>query len=251
MKIHCFFMLNVDGLPIYDRIYSNVLKNDKITLATSFLAAIMHFSSEMTQKKIRILKMGDLRFYFKHHTNKIFVMITSTDSISMVVYERIDKLIQIYENFLDDFDRIEQTGEILENLKINQMVDDIVDFTGNFDKIQITKIKKIFEEEISNGELLASALISIRGDVFYTSLPIEDLTTAMREIEIRTISDRRNIISNPKFTWQGGDKLIYSQIITINQFKSPVYIVLSFDSRTTLGMADFTLEDVINKICSI
>lgn len=246
MQIHSFFILHNSGIPIYHKNFSEVLGKTDFTLLSSFFGAIMAFSSTIVNQELNILEMGNLRFFFRHHKDFIFIVITSSDSSALLLNERMDRIISSCD--LNKIQSALDSNVFLEDEEAEKRIDEIFNFQDDYSDANIESMKFIFEGEISRGELLAAALMSLKGEIYYTSLPLEDLQTSLREIELRSKANRREIVSNPKFIWQGGDKMIFSQVVSIEAFHTPIYVVLLFNATTSLGMADFALEDILNKI---
>ncbi len=136
---------------------------------------------------------------------------------------------------------------LLEDVEVDRRIDEIIRFQDDYSDVNIESMKILFEGKISRGELLARALISLKGQIYHTSLPLEDLETSLREIELRTKANRGELGTNPKFIWQRGNKMIFSQVVAIESFNAPIYVVLLFNANTSLGMADFALEDILSK----
>lgn len=52
----------------------------------------------------------------------------------------------------------------------------------------------------------------------------------------------------PKLIWQLQDKMIFIQTILSRKLGIPLYVILLFDARTSLGMADFSLEEFVKSV---
>lgn len=246
MQIHSFFIQHISGIPIYYRNFNEVLEKTDFTLLSSFFGSIMTFSTSIVNQNLDVLEMGNLRFFFRHHEDYIFIIITSSDSSALLLNERMERIIKKCDPI--KIQTALNSNKLLEDNEVDRSIDEIINFQDDYTDVSFESVKSAFMGEISRGEILAAALISLKGEIYYSSLPIKDLESTLTEIELRSKANRGSLITNPKFIWQGGDKMIFSQVFSIESFNSPIYVVLLFNSNTSLGMADFALEDILNKI---
>ena len=52
----------------------------------------MAFSNTIVNQELNVLEMGNLRFFFRHHLDFIFILITSSDSSALLLNERMDRI---------------------------------------------------------------------------------------------------------------------------------------------------------------
>ena len=140
---------------------------------------------------------------------------------------------------------------MIENSKLNQEIRKIINLQDDYSESLIKPIIHLFEQEIFAGEIAAAAILSLKGRIYYSSLPIIDLHTALRELEIRVQAQSQELLINPKLIWQTKKKLIFTQAVKMPHFHDSVYIILLFDSKVNLGMADYCLEDICSKLKKI
>ena len=258
MKICSLFIVRPFGIPIYWRNFTEDLKNMDFSLASSFLTAMLDFSKEVIKKELNVLEMGDLRFFFQNYKEKgfpelIVILITDITTSVLLIRERMNLICQGFFSNIDPDECQNQNGAIIENKNLDTLMDSLINLGDDYSTVKIDILKQIFENEISNGDISAGAIISLKGQIYYSSLPSEDLHTALKEIEIRSQSQTNTDADlMPKTIFQSGNKMIFSQVVVLKALqKDPVNIVLLFAAGITLGMADFGLEDIIKKLSSL
>ncbi|MBD3351447.1 MAG: hypothetical protein GF364_08165 [Candidatus Lokiarchaeota archaeon] len=252
MQIHCLIVLKKSGIPIYQKNYSDSLKDMDFNLFSSFLTAILQFSTQLVKKTLNILEIGEYRFFIRKCTkNFTFVLITDVTASVVLIQNRIDTMCKKFFNVVDA-NECAESNECIENEELDRILNEIVDLSDDSKQIEIEGIEKLFIDEIKNGEIDAAGLISMDGHVYFSTLPTEDLHTALKELEIRTQAQMHEHNDLPKLIFQSGDELFCSQIIESTRIGKPIYLILMFDSKkTTLGMADYALEDLVKKISEL
>jgi hypothetical protein len=249
MEIHSLVVMKRSGVPIYHRNFSEAFVNKDFTMISSFLSAILDFSSQVVSQKLSVLEMGDLRFFIRNSQDSeiIFLLLTDSTVSVLLIHERIDRIKKAFFNRIS-VNECEDTDCYIENEEIDKKMDSIISIKDDYSDANIESIKKVFDHELSLGEFQAGAVLSLKGDIYYSSLPIDFLHTTLKEIEIRTKSSASLLTGKPKFIWAAGENMLFSQTVKLPIFQAPVFCVLLFDSNTSLGMADFALEDMINKL---
>lgn len=257
MKIHNLFVLKKTGVPVYQRRFTDKLENVDFNLLSSFFSAILDFSSAVVRKDVDVLDMGELRFFFKRHEDLIYILIADVTASSLLARDRL-KLVR--KAFTSRFSKEELACSdcVVEDVAIDHEVDTIVtlrDTAVELDdlfKQQAHKLEGVFEAEIHEGEIRAGALLSLQGDIFYSSLPADVLHTALKELEVRIKTETSTEgVELPKFIWQTESRMIFSQCIYSERFRTPFFVVLLFDATTSLGMADFALETIVAKLVQL
>ena len=246
MIFHSLCVLKKTGEPIYQQNFSEEFKNIDFTMFSSFFSAILMFSNQVVKKSLDVLDLGELRVFIHDYEGILFIIIADISSSGLLVSERISRIASKFFSFYSAED-CKKSNECIENPALNTKIQEIVDLKDNYSDTHISQIREIFEKETQQGELSAAALISVKGETYYTSLTIEDLHSALQEIEVRTRTKLSQNIS-PKFIFQTEKKKILAQLLFLPKFHIPVYIVLLFGENTSLGMADFTLDDMISKL---
>ncbi len=252
MLFHSLYILKLGGVPIYHRNFSHVLESTDKNLLSSFLTAILDFSQGVVKKRLNIMEIGDLRFFFYNIENKfIAVFITNITASLLLVKERF-KLVKeaLFEHIQMD-ELINFSGQVLEIDGLDKAIDKIVSMAEDDVPEGMEDVKDVFEREIMAGEISAGSLISIEGDIFYSSLPMEDLHFALKELEIRAQAQTEELKILPKSIWQSGNKMIFSQVVQSQKIQKMMYVILLFETGTSLGMADYALEDVVKKLHEI
>jgi len=251
MKIHSLLILKESGECIYRRIYSPQFKKMEVDLITPFFSAIFTFSKSVLSKELEILEMGDLRFVFKKMKTYIFIIIADDTENLLFLNSRLEKISKI---FLKNLDYISlKDGEVIINEEFDNKIDPIiygiddVFFSKKGDESKKTdKIIEFFKELIKQNEIIGASLISMEGNLLYSSLSEKTLLRVMREIEIRFTSGTLDV-PETFCTFSSGNK-ICERIIDFGDVKSNLLLIIEFDKKTTLGMAEWISDEISAKL---
>ena len=247
MKNHCLYVVQYSGVPVYYKNFSDQFQSSEYPLVSSFFGAIIQFSQQVIKEKLNVIELGNYRIIFQYQSDLIFIIITENTSSVLIINERLDQIVLTLYNTVN-VDECIKSSTLIESPMLDEKLERIMNLEDNYSEKNIDVVKKLFEKEIFSGEIEAGALLSMKGEIYYSSLPIGDLHTALREIEIRTKVDTREVVSSPKFIWQTQKKTTFSQTVRIPNFADYVYIILLFDANVNLGMADWNLEDICKKL---
>lgn len=236
------------GIPLYFKDFEELFKNTKISLVNSFFSANIQFSQQIIQEKISVLEMGVFRIFFAYEETLVFILVASNTASVLLIKERLERIIKALKS-LYNIPIISTMPHLIENPNLDKKILDIINLEDEESSVSIIEpIRKLFTQEIDVGEIAAAALFSVKGEIYYSSLPIGDLHTSLKEIEIRSQSQSQDLLENPKLIWQTKEKTVFAQLIEMTHFHNSVYVVLLFDDNTNLGMADYCLEDIITKL---
>ncbi|MHA1848791.1 MAG: hypothetical protein ACTSXU_14205 [Promethearchaeota archaeon] len=253
MLVNGVYVLKHGGVPIYYYNLSERLKGTDYTLMSSFFTALMDFSRVVVKAELSTLEIGDLRFFFSKHeeSNLLFICITNATTSRLLIEDRMNEIIKKFFTFVDmkncqNFESVIDSPELDKSIeKICQShLSELEDFTR--------ALEDIFKKEQQEGEIVAGAVFSSKGQIYFSSLSMEDVQIALKEIEIRTLAAGSGRFVKPKTIWMDDNKMFFSQAFRSRALNSYLFITLLFDSNiTNLGMADFTLEKIIKKISEI
>ncbi|MHA2186536.1 MAG: hypothetical protein ACXAAI_16215 [Promethearchaeota archaeon] len=187
MKIHSLFILKRTGICIYSRNFTKDFENIEVNLVTPFFSAIFSFSENVISKKTpEVLEMSELRFVFKVQDEFIFTILCDSSASLLFVSSRLTRIADEFFDMFPDPSVIKDYQQIDEP-KYDELVDSII--TGEEEiytsKVFYSKVINVFKELIYENEVIGAALLSIKGNVIYTSLPNEVLVNSLKELEIR------------------------------------------------------------------
>lgn len=249
MQIHSVVVLKKSGLPVYYKNFSDQLEKVDFTLFSSFLSAILQFSQSVVKRDLNILEIGTLRFFIRKCQHEFkFVVITDRKASALLIEDRIKMMCRSFFNVVD-VEQCVDMDQCVEDNSVDETFQKIVQMKAGQDESFIIPVKKLFEKEITQGEISSGALLTTQGSILYSSLPNDVLHTALKELEIRMKAQIYDDENMPKLIYQLGKKMIFAQMIKGDQTGSLFFVILYFDGGTTLGMADFALEDIIKGLC--
>ncbi|MHA1883779.1 MAG: hypothetical protein ACW96S_01890 [Promethearchaeota archaeon] len=251
MKIHSLFILKRTGICIYSRNFTKDFENIEVNLVTPFFSAIFSFSENVISKKTpEVLEMSELRFVFKVQDEFIFTILCDSSASLLFVSSRLTRIADEFFDMFPDPSVIKDYQQIDEP-KYDELVDSII--TGEEEiytsKVFYSKVINVFKELIYENEVIGAALLSIKGNVIYTSLPNEVLVNSLKELEIRY---RVGSLTLPEIysRLENGQKMV-SKIIDIPWKLDPLLIVVLYDTVVPLGWAEVNLDRIANKIINI
>ncbi|MHA1684479.1 MAG: hypothetical protein ACTSUE_26310 [Promethearchaeota archaeon] len=251
MKIHSLFVLRRGGVPIYSRHFTEKLETSDTTLLSSFFTAILDFSKAVVKEDLHVLDIGDLRFFFQRDMDcdLIFILITTNTVSLLLIKERLKLLLKTFFTIIDK-EKCSDMEFIIEDDNLGKKFDSIASLSDDYTEFEIGPIRELFELEQREGEIVAAALLSIKGEIYFSNMPNEYLHQTLKEMEIRTQASSTSLgKNNPKLIYQAGDVMIFSQVTYSKKFQNQVIINLLFDTNiTSIGMADFELENVVKKV---
>lgn len=254
MNIHSLFILRKGGIPVYRRNFDQIFESMDSILVSSFFTAILDFSREVLKDELNVIEIGQFRFFFKKEVNDIYFILITDLSTSILLIREWMKLISRSFFSVIDAETCSKLDCVIENSDLDFVVDSMIRLDVNRynedEKIfDLQAVNTIYNDEMQDGEILAGALLSMRGEIYYSSLPMEDLHSMLREIEIRSQTDT-NLEPDvmPKLILKSGKKMTFSQAILSEKLQEPLVVSLLFDYSTNLGMADFALERITKKI---
>ncbi|MHA1914868.1 MAG: hypothetical protein ACW97V_10935 [Promethearchaeota archaeon] len=194
--------------------------------------------------------MSELRFVFKVQDDFIFTILSDSSASLLFVSSRLTRIADEFFELFPDTSKIKDYQQIDEP-KYDELVDSII--TGEeeiyMSKVFYTKVIDVFKELMYENEVIGAALLSIKGNVIYTSLPNEVLVNALKELEIRY---RVGSLTLPEMysRLENGQKMV-SKIIDIPWKLDPLLIVVLYDTVVPLGMAEVNLDRIASRIINI
>ena len=250
-RIHCVFILKESGLAIYRRIYSKQFKNLKVDLITPFFSAIFSFSKSVLYKELEVLEMGELRFVFRREKGYIFVILAD-DRENLIFLE--SRLKKIAKSFFKNMDELSvQENEIIDDEKFDLVADPIIRghddvfFTKNAekkkkDKMVIDYLKKL----IAQNEIKGAALMTMEGNILYSSLSEKILLRSMREIETRYLTGSLDLPE--MFCTLKNHQKVCERIVNFENEELNLLLIIEFEKKATLGMAEWIAEEMSEKL---
>jgi len=239
MTIHSLFILSKAGICLYNRIYSEEF-NFEANLLTPFFSAIISFSNKLVERNLEVLEMSGLRFVFEIQDTFILVLLANTSDSILFISSRLKRINDIFSQFYNQLEDDFKDSMEINNPKIDTQIDSII--TGEEDFLKSSnfylKIVDFFINLPIQNEILGAAFLSVKGDLFYTSLPSEILSGSVKELEIRFIT---GVLHLPELYYclKNGER-VFSKIIEHKNNLS-YFLVLHFDKDFPMGLARVNL----------
>jgi hypothetical protein len=270
MEVHTLFILQETGVCIYSSHFTKKLKELDTDLITGLFSALISFSKDITSRGLEIIEMIDLKIAFKVKQGLIFIMISDITVSSIFLVDCLEK---ISYWFLSYYNKLGPSREYC--IIQDKMLDGVFKATIKglihpFVYRSPKTIIKYLNSLISNDEIVGAALFSINGTVFYSSLPKMLLIHSLKEFEyvakqgfnelydvwdkdlgerepLKQVRERvLNIFPKEKIILLKNDQKLFYKIIAHKTFT--LIIVILFDSRISLGMADVNLQKISKNI---
>ncbi len=248
MKTHTLLILKKSGICIYSRNFTKKFKNLNVNLVSSFISAISTFSEEVTQRKLEILEMMDIRFVFKIQDDFIYVLLADLNiSPQFLVYSlnRISKaFLRFYKKYNNSIDYRAIKNKRLD-IGFDLLIRGLIDYRHNF----YIKTTSLMKKLVNENEILGAAVISIKGNVIYSSLPGKILVNILNEIEIRSKGKELDI-SGIIYTLKSGQKILSREVSHKSILRKSYIIILLYESSTSLGIAEISSNKIVESIKS-
>ncbi len=246
MDVHALFILKETGECIYSRIFTPKFEKLQANIISPFFSAFFTFSKEILSERLDMLEMGNYRFFFKKEKSYIFAFLADTTMSNLFLKSSLDKVTEMFFYGLKN-DRW-SVDELIEDAAFDTVIDEII-YGGTDiakDLVLYKKIEDYFKAKMKKNGITGAALLSSRGDIFYSSLPKEILVSSLKEFEIKFIS---GITALPElfYSLENGKK-VFSKQMTQSKSKINFLIVLLFESSMSLGMAELTLHRVADEL---
>ncbi|MFW9950061.1 MAG: hypothetical protein ACFFKA_08045 [Candidatus Thorarchaeota archaeon] len=249
MNIHSLFILNKTGSCIYSRNITKDFESIEPNLITPFFSAIFTFSENVIMKQTpEVIEMGGFRIVFKVKGTYIFAILSDSTASLLFINSRLESIIESFEDFLQT-NEIEEYQEI-ENEGFDSRIDAIIAGKEEMEYSQALyrKIIEYIKELMQGDEIIGVALFSINGNIIFSSLPHEILLSSLRELEIRYMV--ANEFTMTFYTLENEQK-VFSKIIEIPWKLDPLLLVVLFESKVPLGMAELNLDRIVKTIQNI
>jgi len=270
MEIHSLFILQETGVCIYSIHFTERLVELDTDLITALFSALISFSKDLTSRQLEFIEMIDLKISFKIKEGLIFVLISDITVSSIFLLDCLEK-ISLW--FISYYNRLGPSREyliiqdkrldIVFRLTIKGMIHPFVYRSPK-------AIIKYFNSLISKDEIVGAAVFSITGIIFYSSLPKKFLLDSLKEFEniskrglnelysiydkesgtresIKQVRERvRNMFPKEKISILNNNQKLFYKIISHKIFS--LIIIVLFDSKISLGMADVSLKNIARNI---
>ncbi len=248
MEIHSIFILQTSGNCVYYRNFTNEFKFE-INLLTPFFSAIITFSERIVSKKLEVLEMSGLRFVFQISNEFIFVILCDESTSLLFVTTRIKKIIDEFFLMFDASDIVDY--QQIESPELDVLIDNIITGKEERDRSRVfyAKVIEYFKKLIFSDEILGAAMLTIQGNIIYSSLPDEILIRSLKELEIR-FSTGMKVLPEFFYGLETGEK-VFSRTVKVSWKLESFFVVLLFDKTIPLGMAELNLEKIAKIVQNI
>ncbi len=246
MDIHALFILKETGECIYSRIFTQKFEKLEVNIISPFFSAFFTFSKEILSEHLDMLEMGNYRFFFKKEKKYIFSLLADTTMSNLYLKSSLDKITEIFLYGMEN--QRWSVDELIDDTAFDTVIDEIIYGGSNIAKelVLYKKIEDYFKAKMKKNGIIGAALLSSRGEIFYTSLPKEILVSSLKEFEIKFIS---GITALPElfYSLENGRK-VFSKQMTQTKGNINFLIVLLFESSVPLGMAELSLNRITKEL---
>lgn len=249
MKTHSIIVFKSSGVPIYYKHITPELQSIDYNLFSSFLTAILQFSSQIVKQDLNIIEIGKYKLFIKKAGfDFTFVLVSDFNISNLLIQNQLKKFSERFFQIISEED-CRNLNYCVENTLIDAELKNFSTTFSNDNMVSIQEISKIIQNYADKEDLVGAALISSQGQVFYSSLKNEDLQLCLKDLELRSISQTTMFEDSQKIIYQYETKLFISQLFYSKRIHNVVSLVLLFDStKTPIGMADMFLEDIMHSL---
>jgi len=246
VKIHNLFIFNRAGICIYGLNFSQIYTIEQEQLISSYFTALMSFTKELIGDKIKTVEMGGgIKLVVFEKGNLFYCILCATFENLALLEEIIAKIHTIFLTYIKK-NNVKTDIEYIYDENLNFVVEDVIRDTlsKDFDLKKEEAVIEYFEELQQNDEIHGCILLTDRGNVIYSSLRDIELKKFLRQVDFRVKICNNSILK--LFYTSRDNELILSEYINDLYF-----IILIFHARTKFGVAEFYLQKIVSKICTI
>jgi len=194
--------------------------------------------------------MGGLRFVFEIKDDFIFVLLSDSSVSVLFVNTRLEKIGDIFFKKFHDKQTIRDYQEI-EDKEFDEMVDSIIKGEEEIfqQRILYRKMIELFKNLINQNEIVGAAVLTINGNIIYSSLPNDILLRSLKELEIRFMT---GAVELPELFYSLEDgRKVFSKYVKIPWKLDNFLVVLLFEKNTPLGMAEINLQKISKQMINL
>ena len=246
VKIHNLFIFNRAGICIYGINFSQIYTIEQEQLISSYFTALMSFTKELIGDRIKTVEMGGGIKLVVFEKGRLFYCILCASFENVTLLEEI--IAKIHTNFLDYIQKndVKIDIEYIYDENFNFLVEDIIRDTlsKDFDLRKEEAIVVYFEDIQKYDEIHGCILLTDRGNVIYSSFREIELKKFLKQVDFRVKICNNSILK--LFYTSRDNELILSEYINDLYF-----IILIFQAKTKFGLAEFYLQKIVSRICTI
>jgi hypothetical protein len=245
-SIHNLFIFNKSGICIYGLNLTNLYPIEQEQLISSYFTALMSFTKELIGDKIKVVEMGgNIKLVVFERENLYFILLCEATENLMLLEDLILKIYTKFRYFVLKHN-IKTDIEYISDIELDYIVEDGLNdvYSSGFDKEKEELIKNTLKELSNKDEITGVILLTNRGKMIYSSLDNEKLGRFLKEIEFR-VKICNNSVLKMFYTSKYGE-LIFSEYIY-----DLYIIILIFESKIQIGIAEFYLRKIVKSITQI
>jgi hypothetical protein len=241
--VHYFFVSNRGGVCLYCRNYTDEYQMDE-QLISAFCSALISFSKEVINKRIKKINMSPLEIVIIQRYNLFYGFLTNALHNTLILEDYIDKI----DNRLGKYIRENNIDVDVENISdeaLNRYIDEILTqntpgSSNSLEKNKEREIKDLLKTFMFRNDVKGLILFDNKGTIKYSSLTPDRLEYILEDIDFRVKIINKAIL---KLFYTTERELIFSRFIN-----KQYYLVVIFDIHTPFGIAEYLLNRVIKEI---
>ena len=246
VKIHNLFIFNRAGICIYGLNFSQIYTIEQEQLISSYFTALMSFTKELIGDKIKTVEMGGgIKLVVFEKGNLFYCVLSASFENLNLLEEIVAKIHAIFLKYIKKND-VKTDIEYVYDENLNFLVEDVIRgiLSKEFDVKKEETIIDYFKELQQIDEIQGCILLTDRGNVIYSSLMDIELKKFLKQVDFRVKICNNSILK--LFYTSRDNELILSEYINDLYF-----IILIFHAKTKFGVAEFYLQKIVSKICTI
>ena len=243
LNFHQLLVFGRSGICIYKLNISDSFPIQEEQLISSYFTALMSFTKELVGNKIKALEMGgNLKLVVFERKNLYYVLLCDSIENKSLIKELISCIHQEFLRYVSKNDiktDLEYISDSILDCKLKDVFDGILG--KNFDLDKEESIFSYLKDLKLNDDINGVIYLTDLGQVIYSSLKGPKLRKFLKEVEFRVKICNNSILK--LFYTSKDNELIYSEYI-----QDKYFIILIFDSKIKLGVAEYYLNRVIGNI---
>ena len=239
--IHNLFIFRKSGICIFGKNFTQRYKVEE-NLLSAFFTAIRSFTQEVVGEKVNTVEMGKLKFTIIKKEEYYYGLLCDKNENMLILDDLIKKIHREYMTQIANH-KIDKNVEHIKNIDFEKKIDGIIEviLSTEYDIKKEEKIIREFKKISKNSDVNGTILLTNKGRVIFSSLKSNEITKLLNEVDFR-INSHNNAIVKMYYNNKSGDVILSENVNDL------YFVILLFDNKTSIGLADYYLNKAVKSI---